>query len=53
MNLNQYLSLLAVANVIPFIFPKQLFLAFFLRKKQVFEIKPFTLRKIKYKFTFL
>jgi hypothetical protein len=33
MNLRQPLSLLAVANVIPFIFPKQLFLAFFLKKK--------------------
>jgi len=29
MNLIQYLSLLAVANVIPFIFPKQIFLPFF------------------------
>ena len=45
MNLTQYIPLLAVANVIPFIFPKQLFLAFFWRKKQVPEFKPFTERK--------
>ena len=45
MNLIQYLSLLAVANVIPFIFLKQLFYAFFLRKKQVIEIKLFTSQK--------
>lgn len=53
MNFRQHLSLLAVANVIPFILPKQLFFAFFSRKKQVFELKLFTERKIKYEFTFL
>jgi hypothetical protein len=42
MILNQYLSLLAVANVIPFYLPKQIFISFFLKKKQVIEIKLFT-----------